>query len=168
MLTSDQQNGAMTIANYQKLEETIGRVDAVLFPGDLVSNPNRASEWFDRTALNNPSFFQSMQGTMRRWNPGAVYRGGEVLQHAPLYGCLGNHEYPGRWRLDPRTNNPNNTRPVTINAMDGDPQPRWYAEQRYQQVAATVNPTGDAALMEKWIQDNSFDWTTYREMWSLP
>ena len=168
LLTSDQQNGAMTTANFQKVEETIGPVDAVFFPGDFVSNPNRASEWFDRVALNNPSFFQSIQGTMRRWNPGAVYEGGAILQYAPLFGCLGNHEYPGRWRLDPRTNNPNNSREVSINGMDGDPQPRWYAEMRYQQVASSVNPSGDPAFREKWIQDNSFDWTTYREMWSLP
>ena len=168
LLTSDQQNNPMAVANFQKIQEAIGTVDAVLFPGDFVSQPNRASEWFDRVSLTNPSFFQSLQGTMRRWNPGAVFTGGEVLQNAPLYGCLGNHEYPGRWRLNPQTNNPANTQAVSINNMDNDPQPRWYAEARYAEVQATVNPTNDPALRERWIEDNSFEWTTYREMWSLP
>ncbi len=168
LLSSDQQNNAMAIANYQKVEETVGRVDAVLFPGDFVSTPNRASEWFDRVALNNPSFFQSIQGTMRRWNPGAVYTGGEILQHAPLYGSLGNHEQPGRWQLDPTTNNPSNTGANNLNAMDNDPQPRWYAAARYEELKAQINPSGNAAFREQWIEDNSHEFITYREMWSLP
>lgn len=175
LLTSDHQNNPMCSANMQKMAETVGIVDAVLFPGDFVSQPNRASEWFDRTGgggnatlVGNPSFFQSLQGTVRRWNPGAPYTGAPVLQHAPLYGCLGNHEYPGRWRMDPATDNANNPEPVAINAMDNDPQPRWYAQARYAEIAATVNPTGDPALRQRWIEDNAYEWTTYREMWALP
>jgi hypothetical protein len=168
LLTSDQQNNRMAVANFQKVQETIGPVDAVLFPGDFVSQPNRASEWFDRVAISNPSYFQSLMGTMQRWNPGSVFRGGDILQFAPLYGCLGNHEYPGRWRLDPDTNNSANTTAVSINNMDNDPQPRWYAEARYEQLRTTINPTNDPAFRERWITDNSHDWTTYREMWSLP
>lgn len=175
LLTSDHQNNPMASANMQKMFETVGVVDAVLFPGDFVSQPNRASEWFDRVGgggnanfPGNPAFFQSLQGTTRRWNPGAPYEGAPVLQHAPLYGCLGNHEYPGRWRMDPRTDNPGNPLPVTINNMDNDPQPRWYAQARYEARKAQVNPADDPALRDKWIEDNSFEWTTYREMWSLP
>jgi hypothetical protein len=175
LLTSDHQNNPMCSANTQKMAETVGTVDAVLYPGDFVSQPNRASEWFDRAGgggnanlVGNPSFFQSLQGTARRWTPGSPYTGAAVLQHAPLYGSLGNHEYPGRWRMDPATNNASNPAPVTINEMDNDPQPRWYAQARYAELAATVNPTGDAALRERWIEDNSYEWTTYREMWSLP
>ena len=37
----------MTPANLQKVVETVGRVDAVFFAGDLVNIPDRASEWFD-------------------------------------------------------------------------------------------------------------------------
>lgn len=176
LLSSDQQNNAMAAANFQKVTETLGApVDAVLFPDDFVSQPNRASEWFDRVGgtgnanfQGNPSFFQSLQGTMQRWNPGSPYRGGEVLQHAPLYGCLGNHEYPGRWRMDAATNNTANPLAVSINNMDNDPQPRWYAEWRYEQLKASVNPGNDPALRARWIDDNAFEWTTYREMWSLP
>jgi len=175
LLTSDHQNNPMCSANMQKMAEVVGIVDAVLFPGDFVSQPNRASEWFDRAGgggnanlVGNPSFFQSLQGTARRWNPGSPYTGAPVLQHAPLYGCMGNHEYPGRWRMDPATNNANNPEAVNINAMDNDPQPRWYAQARYEELAATVNPSGNPALRERWIEDNSYEWTTYREMWSLP
>ncbi|MCY7314465.1 MAG: metallophosphoesterase [Rubrivivax sp.] len=176
LLSSDQQNNAMAAANFQKVVETVGGpLDAVLFPGDFVSQPNRASEWFDRVGgggnanfQGNPAFFQSLQGTMQRWNPGSPYRGGEVLQHAPLYGCLGNHEYPGRWRLNAQTNNAGNPLAVSINNMDNDPQPRWYAEQRYERLKASVNPGNDPALRARWIADNAYEWTTYREMWSLP
>lgn len=175
LLSSDHQNNPMGSACMQKMAETVGTVDAVLFAGDFVSQPNRASEWFDRSgrtgdaqAAVNPSFFQSLQGTGQRWNPDAPYAGAPVLQHAPLYGCLGNHEYPGRWRLDPATDNPHNPEPVTLDAMDRDPQPRWYAEARYAEQAARVNPSGDLGLRERWIEDNAYEWTTYREMWSLP
>ncbi|HZF80268.1 MAG TPA: hypothetical protein VEZ89_10805, partial [Rubrivivax sp.] len=157
LLTSDHQNNPMCSANIEKMVATVGVVDAVLFPGDFVSQPNRASEWFDRVGgggnsnfAGNPSFFQSLQGTARRWNPGSPYTGGAVLQNAPLYGCPGNHEYPGRWRMDPQTNNANNPLAVTINNMDNDPQPRWYAEARYEELKSTLNPSGDPALRDRW------------------
>ena len=176
LLSSDQQNNAMAAANYQKVMEVVGGpLDAVLFPGDFVNSGNRASEWFDRVGgggnanfPGNPSYFQSLQGTMQRWNPGSPYKGGEILQHAPLYGCPGNHEYSGRWRMNPLTNNAKNPTPVSIGNMAGDPQPRWYAEARYEQLKATVNPTNDPAFRATWIEDNSYELTTYREMWSLP
>jgi hypothetical protein len=175
LLTSDHQNNPMCSANMEEFTQKVGIVDAVFFAGDFVSQPNRASEWFDRVGGNgnsnfagNPSFFQSFQGTAHRWNPGAPYAGAQVLQYAPLYGCLGNHEYPGRWRMDSRTNNANNPQLISINNMDNDPQPKWYAEIRYEEVKAVVNPSNDTALRQQWIEDNSYEWTTYREMWSLP
>lgn len=47
LLTSDHQLMPMTTANLQKVEETVGRVDAVFLAGDLINIPDRASEWFD-------------------------------------------------------------------------------------------------------------------------
>lgn len=38
LLTSDHQLKPLAAANYQKVVETIGQVDAVLFAGDLVSD----------------------------------------------------------------------------------------------------------------------------------
>lgn len=190
LLTSDQQNRQMSPANFQKLIETIGYVDAVFLAGDFVDTPHRASEWFDRynadwLSNNNPAnpdynpelpafrsarpaFFPSFQGNYQNVFPEFPYTGGEVLQHAPLFGSIGNHESPGRWR-------PNETFPLngqettaTLNFMDNDPQPRWYAALRYEQQAATINPSGDPAIREQWIRDNSFEHTQYFEMWTHP
>lgn len=47
LLTSDHQIKPMVAANLQKVVETVGRVDAVWFAGDLVNISDRASEWFD-------------------------------------------------------------------------------------------------------------------------
>ncbi len=174
LLTSDQQNRQMAAANFQKVEETIGQVDAVFFAGDFVDFPHRASEWFDRydpawlekpggngeRAFPDarPAFFPSMQGNYQEIFPEFPYRGGAILQHAPLFGSIGNHEVPGRWKPDEHT----------INQMDNDPQPRWYAEIRYNQQAAQINPTNDPAIREQWIQDNSYEFTNYLEMWNHP
>ena len=55
LLTSDHQLMPMTTANLTKVVETVDRLDAVFFPGDLVNVPDRASEWFDD--LRGGSFF---------------------------------------------------------------------------------------------------------------
>ncbi len=190
LLTSDQQNRQMSPANFQKLLETVGIVDVVFFAGDMVDNPHRASEWFDRynpewlTGNNptsadfdatrpafdttRPAFFPALQGHYHTVFPEFPYTGGAILQHAPLFGIIGNHEAPGRWR-------PNDTfllneteQTATINFMDNDPQPRWYAEIRYEQQQEQINPTRDPAIREQWIRDNSFEFTQYFEVWTHP
>lgn len=151
LLTSDQQNRAMSPANFQKVIETVGTVDAVFFAGDLVDNPHRASEWFDRNNESRPAFFPALQGNFQGLFPEHPYAGGEILQNAWFFGSIGNHETPGRWRPDERT----------INQMDGDPQPRWYAEMRYDQLGVTAD-------REQWVRDNSYEHTAYFEMWAHP
>jgi hypothetical protein len=174
LLTSDQQNRQMSAANFQKVMETVGPVDAVFFAGDLVDYPHRASEWFDRYdpawletpgeegqpayPATRPAFFPALQGTYQEIFPEFPYTGGAILQHAPLFGTIGNHESPGRWRPDEHT----------INEMDNDPQPRWYAEMRYEQQAEEINSESDPEVREQWIRDNSYEFTAYREMWSHP
>jgi hypothetical protein len=174
LLTSDQQNRQMSAANFQQVADTVGMVDAVFFAGDLVDYPHRASEWFDRFdaawldepgepgepayPAARPAFFPAMQGTYQELFPEFPYTGGPILQHAPLFGTIGNHEVPGRWRPDEHT----------INEMDNDPQPRWYAEIRYEQQQEQINPEDDPAVREQWIRDNSYEFTAYREMWSHP
>lgn len=157
LLTSDLQLKKMASANYERVSETLAPIDVVLFAGDLVNVPNRASEWFDNGTLNLPPFFGALQGTMRKWQPASTYTGGPLLQSGVIYPILGNHEYSGRW-------NPANN----LNTMFNDPQPRWYAELRYDKVAATVNPSGDAAIRERWIQDNSYETISYDEIFTLP
>ena len=109
LLTSDQQNRQMSPANFQKVVETFGKLDAVFFAGDLVDHPRRASEWFDRFDPSwrddgpdyrraRPPFFPALQGTYRQLFPAFPYRGGEILQHVPLFGAIGNHEVSGRYR----------------------------------------------------------------------
>jgi hypothetical protein len=184
LLTSDQQNRYGFPAAMQKLEETFGAIDAVFFAGDYVDNPRQASEWFDRfdpAWLNNPgnpgtrpfpstrpAFFPSMQGTYGELFPQFPWRGGAVLQHAVKYGAIGNHEQPGRYRPNARIAVNNGVATASIGYMDNDPQPRWYAEMRYEELKVKVNPSNDPAVREQWISDNSHDWNVFRQMWTHP
>ncbi|XGB43853.1 MAG: hypothetical protein LVS60_09325 [Nodosilinea sp. LVE1205-7] len=99
MLTSDHQTMPMTAANLQKVEETIGAVDGVFLAGDLVNVPDRASEWFDDSRGN--AFFPCLQGRANyrlEWQgQSTLYRGGAIIQHAPLFTAIGNHEVMGRF-----------------------------------------------------------------------
>ncbi len=157
LLTSDLQLKKMASANYERVFETQGPIDGIFFAGDLVNVPNRASEWFDNSVLNLPPFFAALQGTMRKWQPASTYTGGALLQNGWIYPILGNHEYSGRWNTA-----------SNLNTMFNDPQPRWYAEIAYEKVKGTVNPSGDAAIRERWIADNSFEIVSYEEIFTLP
>ncbi|MGF1467127.1 MAG: metallophosphoesterase [Sandaracinaceae bacterium] len=156
LLTSDQQNRAMSPANFQKVVETVGLVDGVLFAGDLVDTPNRASEWFDRDNQSRPAFFPAFQGRFRELFDDSPYTGGRILQNAWLFATIGNHESPGKFDLD-----------LSLGAMDGHPQPRWFAEMRYAQLE-DAGELPDGVDREQWIIDNSFDHITYYEMWNQP
>ena len=154
LLTSDQQNRAMSPANFEKVVETVGHIDAVLFAGDFVDHPNRASEWFDRDDQSRPAFFPALQGRFQEMFPNHPYRGGEILQHAPVFGSIGNHESPGRIRND-----------RDLNGIDGEPRPRWYAEWQWSQLTEEERQDLDR---DTFVRDNSFEHTTYYEMWNLP
>ncbi|GFE70328.1 metallophosphoesterase [Chroococcus sp. FPU101] len=95
LLTSDHQLMPMTAANLQKVCETIGRVDAVFFAGDLINISDRASEWFDDH--RGGAFFPCLQGHAHYELQSRIYQGGEIIQHAPLYPAIGNHEVMGRF-----------------------------------------------------------------------
>jgi hypothetical protein len=184
LLTSDQQNRYGFPAAMQKVEQMFGKLDGVLFAGDYVDNPRQASEWFDRfdPAWRNtpgnpgarpfpntrPAFFPSMQGTYDQVFPEFPWRGGAILQHAPKFGAIGNHEQPGRHRPNARIAVNNGTATATISYMDNDPQPRWYAQMRYEDLKDQINPSGDPALRDQWIRDQSHDWDVHRQMWSHP
>jgi hypothetical protein len=184
LLTSDQQNRYGFPAAMQKLEELMGKMDAVFFAGDFVDNPRMASEWFDRFdpawlanagapgsrpfPSTRPAFFPTLQGRYQELFPEFPWRGGAVLQHAVLFGAIGNHEQPGRFRPNAQITVNNGTRTANLGYMDNDPQPRWYAEMRYEEVRNSVNPGGDPAVREQWIRDNSHDWETFRQMWTHP
>jgi Calcineurin-like phosphoesterase len=144
LLTSDHQIKPMVAANLQKVTETIGQVDAVWFAGDLVNISDRASEWFDDNRGN--AFFPCLQGRgsyKMNWDGAKItYTGGQIIQNAPMYTCIGNHEIMGRF-----------TRADSLNGEFDDTIPRDIGCKLY----------GD-----KHLKDNSFNTVTYEEIFTLP
>ncbi len=156
LLTSDHQSQPMTAANLQKVVETVGAIDAVFLAGDLVNIPDRASEWFDDHRGN--AFFPCLQGRahykLTYDDAETTYRGGAIIQSAPLFVATGNHEVMGRLSE------------ADLNEQFNDPQPRAIAAQRYQERAADINPTHDPAIQAEWIKNQSFNTDTVHELFT--
>jgi hypothetical protein len=160
LLTSDHQTLPMTPANLQKVEETIGQVDAVVVVGDLVNHPDRASQWFDDA--RGTAFFPALQGrasAVIEDDEGREtrYRGGRLIQCAPLYTVIGNHEVMGRSLPDRGLGD-------EFNAA----VPRTVAEAAYARRSEQINPSGDPEIRARWIKDNSFNLDSYLELFTLP
>ncbi|MGB3294543.1 MAG: metallophosphoesterase [Phormidesmis sp.] len=152
LLTSDHQLMPLTPVNLQKVAETVGRVDAVFFAGDLINVSDRASEWFDDA--RGLAFFPGLQGRARyrldKNGTTTPYSGGELIQHAPLFPAIGNHEVMGRQSA---TN--------SLKAQFTDTLPRRLVKRFYPQPDQD-NPT------EAWIKDHAYNTDTYEEIFSLP
>lgn len=150
LLTSDHQLMPMTAANLQKVIETIGQVDAVFLAGDLVNIPDRASEWFDDS--RGGAFFPCLQGranyTLTKNGIQSIYKGGEIIQNAPLFPAIGNHEVMGRF-----------SNSTGLNEQFEDAIPQFIAKKLAEDTAA---------INEKWLKNNSFNTETYEEIFSLP
>lgn len=159
LLTSDHQLKPMTAANLQKVVETVGRVDAVFFAGDLVNIPDRASEWFDDN--RGGALFPGLQGRAKyEINQGGVktsYTGGQLIQHAPMFTAIGNHEVMGRF-----------TYGSSLGDEFDNSMPRAVAQKNYQQQAKQINPNNDPSVRDRWLKDNSFNTNTYEEIFTLP
>ncbi|HLP90916.1 MAG TPA: metallophosphoesterase [Nostocaceae cyanobacterium] len=144
LLTSDHQLKPMTAANMQKVVETVGKVDGVFFAGDLVNIPDRASEWFDDNRGN--AFFPGLQGRanyqIESNGQKITYTGGKIIQNAPMFSCIGNHEVMGRFG-----------RRGSIGDEFDDVIPRDIAKKLYG---------------EKSLKDNSYNTDTYEEIFTLP
>ena len=159
LLTSDHQNLPMVAANLQKVKETLGPVDAVLVAGDLVNVPDRASEWFDNRQGN--AFFPALQGrahyALERNGHTTVYHGGELIQHAPLFPALGNHEVMGPFSDQ-----------VSLKEQFNQAIPRAVAADWYEAVAESVNPGQDPQVRQDWIVNHSFNTDTYEDIFGHP
>lgn len=157
LLTSDHQLKPMVAANLQKLVETVGRVDGVFFAGDLVNVPDRASEWFDD--IQGGAFFPALQGraSYPLGRDGTPYRGGAILQHAPLFAAIGNHEVMGRFSSQ-----------SSLDDQFNDAIPRSIARQRYDQQSHALNPEGNPQKAQQWIKDQSFNTDTYEAIFTFP
>lgn len=144
LLTSDHQLKPMTAANLQKVVETVGRVDGVWFAGDLVNVSDRASEWFDDNG--GGALFPGLQGRAKyeitHNDVKTTYTGGQIIQHTPMFTCIGNHEVMGRF-----------ARTGSLNDEFDDTIPRVVAQKIYP---------------DKSLIDNSFNTNTYEEIFSLP
>lgn len=144
LLTSDHQLKPMTAANLQKVVETVGRVDGVWFAGDLVNVSDRASEWFDDN--RGGALFPGLQGRakyeMEHNGVKTTYNGGQIIQHAPMFTCIGNHEVMGRF-----------ARKGSLNDEFDDTFPREVAQRLYS---------------GKSLKDHSFNTNTYEEIFTLP
>ncbi|MEO0455335.1 MAG: metallophosphoesterase [Cyanobacteria bacterium P01_A01_bin.114] len=159
LLTSDHQLMPMTAANLQKVKETVGQVDAVFLAGDLVNVPDRASEWFDDA--RGGAFFPCLQGrasfALEKDGQTTTYRGGQLIQNAPLFPAVGNHEVMGRY-----------SETLPLNDQFNDPVPWAAAKQFYEQNTKVFNPNNDPKLQRDWLKNNSFNIDTYNEIFSLP
>ena len=159
LLTSDHQLKPMTAANLQKVVETVGRVDAVFFAGDLVNVADRASEWFDDN--RGGALFPCLQGRanyeLAKNRVKTSYTGGEIIQHAPLFTAIGNHEVMGRFSKD-----------GSLNDEFEQAIPRAAAQQIYKQDAERLNPPNEKNVGKSWLKDNSFNTDTYEEIFTLP
>ena len=159
LLTSDHQLKHMTAANLQKVVETIGQVDGVFFAGDLINVPDRASEWFDDS--RGGAFFPCLQGNAqyKLENNGVVntYTGGEIIQNAPLYPTIGNHEVMGRF-----------SQAKSLNQQFEDAVPKEVAKKAYDSNQSLINPGEDPIVKQAWLKANSFNTDTYEEIFTLP
>jgi Calcineurin-like phosphoesterase len=82
-----------------------------------------------------------------------VYTGGELIQHAPLFPAIGNHEIMGRFSTVTK-----------LNDQFNDPFPRAAAEKIYKSQAKKSAVTDK----DTWLKDNTFNSDTYNEIFTLP
>jgi hypothetical protein len=146
LLTSDHQLMPLTTANLQKVTSTIGQVDGIFFAGDLVNFPDRASEWFDDD--RGGAFFPALQGKgnyqLEKNGVTTTYKGGAIIQYAPMFTALGNHEVMGRYSTE---------KPIKNQFYDAVPRDK-----------SLVTNNSDLTT----IKNNSFNTDTYEEIFSLP
>jgi hypothetical protein len=115
----------------------------------LTNVADRASEWFDDN--RGGAFFPALQGrgnyTLEKSGIKTIYKGGELIQHAPIFPAIGNHEVMGRFDRDRH-----------LGKQFEDAMPRDSVKLNF---PSTGSP-------ETWLKDHSFNTDTYEEIFSLP
>lgn len=152
LLTSDLQLKKMCSANIQKVYETVGRVDGVWINGDIVDIPDRAYDWF----YADNSFFKVMTGKADDEIGGKKYTGSALLQYAPLYTSIGNHDVMGVY--DETTD---------LSVQFNSPRPREAAEKLLELVKLGDSKDG-TDVVARFLEDKSYNTITYEEMFELP
>jgi hypothetical protein len=150
LLTSDHQQMPMTAANLDRVVARVGRPDAVFVAGDLVNIPDRASEWFDSV---RGGFFPLLQGRGDQEAAGRRYRGAEIIQHAPLYPAVGNHEVMGR------------TDAGDLGEQFDAAVPREVAARAWADRGSEASADPDDRM--RWIVEQSFNTITYDEIFGV-
>lgn len=144
MLAGDHQLHPNASRAMELAATTFGLPNAVVFAGDLANVPDRASEWFTDAA----AFFPSLQGRANaKGSDGRLSPGAALLQHTPLFPCIGNHEVQGRIAGNER---------LAMSSV-----PRAVAE-------AACPDALEGSERERWIEDNSWSTRTYEELFTLP
>ena len=150
LLTSDLQIKNMCAANMQKVEETVGMVDAVIINGDCVDVTDRAYDWF----YSDNAFYKVLQGTASHKVNSVKYTGGELIQYAPMYTSIGNHDVMGVYSDS-----------QDLSVQFNNPKPREYARELLDKKKAAGNgPENEADF----IENQSYNTITYEEMFDLP
>ena len=148
LLTSDHQGKDMVAANIQKAYETVGLVDAVFMNGDLVDVTDRGYDWF----YSDNAFFKVFGGTACDKINGKEYCGAPLLQYAPMYTSIGNHDVMGVF--DNKT---------PLSSQFNEPRPKEQAEKKW---AALTDREG--LSHDDFIRDNSYNTITYEELFENP
>lgn len=147
LMTSDLQIKDMCAANFQKVFEEIGAVDAVLCDGDLVDVTDRQYDWF----YADNAFWRVMTGTAKDDVEGTTYFGAPILQEAPLFTAIGNHDVMGVY--DEVTD---------LSVQFNNPSTIEHARE-------LLNTADIAGISEEdFIRDHSFNTISYEEMFELP
>ena len=148
LLTSDLQIKDMCAANFEMVKRQIGQIDAVFINGDCTDVADRAYDWF----YSDNAFFKVLQGRGNHETAGHIYKGGAIIQSAPVYTSVGNHDVMGLY---------NESDPLSF--QFNNPMPVFYAEEKYEQLTDK-----EGVDKESFIKDNSFNTATYQEIFDLP
>ncbi len=148
LLTSDLQIKDMCAANFEMVQKEIGHIDAVFINGDCVDVTDRAYDWF----YSDNSFFKVLQGKASHKTGGTTYSGGSIIQYAPMYTSIGNHDVMGVY-----------SDTTDLSVQFNDPKPVAYAEELYE------NEKNKGKIdKDKYILDHSYNTVTYEDIFDLP